>query len=155
MKVRAGIVAAMVLTVLSGCASHQPEKMYEGDLPLRETAILSALDDASSVSVCMVATVQGVDGKETSRSVLPGWVRVQPGTHSFAVDCSSNFSLGYRSIDYSQAKLSFKVENMKARHVYVARYSKLPGGVGVTVDDLGENSGYLLPLKGKSVRPEF
>jgi len=129
------------VVTLSGCASFEPDKMYDGDHPLSDTTVLSAFDDISPRSVCTVATLQKVDDNWTSRGIFPAWVRVKPGTHSFVIHCSANFSMGY----YTRAELSFSVPDMKPRHIYVARYQRVYGGVRVKVDDLGENSNYKLP----------
>ena len=143
----------MLITILSGCGSIQPDIMYNGDHPLSETAVFSAYDDTSSRPICWVTTIQKVDDKNTSLMAYPMWVRVRPGTHSFVVHCSKNFTL--RS--YQQAEILITVEDMKPRHVYVARYHNTRDGIGVRVDDLGENPSYGIPVdtKGTRIKPNF
>lgn len=150
-------IVMAVLMVLTGCASNQPDRMYDGEHPLADTAVLSALDDISHASVCTVATVQKVDEKTTSRGIFPGWVRVLPGPHSFVIHCSYDFSMVGLVINFKRVRLTFTVEDMKPKHVYVARYSKYAEAVEVAVEDLGENPSYVIPRKGADhkVRAEF
>jgi hypothetical protein len=133
--------------------------MYDGDHSLSDTAVFTAFDDASYRSVCSVSTIQKVDGKETSRVAFPIWVRVKPGSHSFVIHCSSDYSMGYQSVGFKLAELSVDVRDMKPRRVYVTRFQRTADGVGVNVVDLGEGSNYFLPTGGqfnrKDVKPEF
>lgn len=126
--------------------------MYDGDRPLADTAVLSAVEGSSSV--CQFATLRSVDGKWTDR---PHWVRVQPGTHSFSIECTTRVWMGAGTINSSRAQLAVTVADMKPRHIYVARYAQLAGNrIDVKIEDLGENSDYGLVLgNGKFVRPDF
>jgi hypothetical protein len=129
--------------------------MGAGEGALSNTAILSAYDDVSGGSVCVAATVREVDNNATSPWIFPAWVRVDPGTHSFRIQCTSDLAIAGNYITARRSEFEFSVTDMKPRHVYVARYLRTPAGVKLVVQNLGENSRYMLPFRYGHVRPQF
>lgn len=128
------------ILTLSGCAYHHtPYAMYEGSPPLANTAVFAAVDEKQTKHVAI--GIQLIDGREPScwQVGCPIWTRVLPGSHKFSVRYSSNFGLSAGMISYQRANLEIEVKDMKARHVYVARYRESSSGVSVFVEDLGEN----------------
>ena len=157
MSPKVGAVLVLALA-LSSCTSvrlynPQPDKMYEGDLPLSDTAVFSAHDELSAV--CLAATVQMVDSNKTSRWTFPMWVRVAPGNHSFVVQCTTEASRGFNEVSRKYANLEIEVPDIKPRHVYVAHYEEVAGKIRITTEDLGENSYYSVQIGEKLVTPEF
>jgi hypothetical protein len=133
------------VALLSGCAFHKtPHVMYEGDHPLSDTAVFSSFDDKAGPAREMAARIHSVDGNKAScvQVGCPYWVRVLPGTHSFAVTYATDWNLNY----HLEANLDIVVADMKPRHVYVVRYRTDGGGVAQIVEDLGENPDWGLPL---------
>lgn len=157
-KVISAIAFILALT-LSSCASiqlynPQPDKMYEGDRPLSDTAVFSARDELSSI--CPLArTIHSVDNRSTSKWAYPMWVRVTPGTHSFSIQCTIKTSLGFHEVGRYYVNLDVTIPEMKPRHVYVANYEEVAGKIKITAEDLGENSYYSIQIGEKFVTPEF
>ncbi|MFT4170912.1 MAG: hypothetical protein QM639_00010 [Rhodocyclaceae bacterium] len=141
------IFSIVVFVSLSGCAFHQkPYVMYDGSVPLSNTAVFASFDTTSSTP--HDSRIQTADGKKTSciQVGCPYWVRVLPGRHSFDVHYMSHIAMtGHRFADFHVV-----VPEMKPRHVYVTRYREIGERVSVAVEDLGENPqfGVSLGLKG-------
>jgi hypothetical protein len=136
-----------VLFMASGCAFHRtPYKMYEGDRPLAATAVFASHDDKATKHI--EARITQVNGKETSCFEVgcPYWVRVLPGDHKFKIRYATNFSLSVGAVTHNFTNLEVDVSNMKAGHVYVARYAERQGRVSVHIEDLGSRPDYGLTL---------
>jgi len=134
----------LVLAVASGCAFHHaPYVTYEGDVPLAETAVFVAQDEKATLM--HVSRVRAVDGKGTSCAQVgcPFWVRVLPGSHSFSVEYTSQWTASR----HQYANLDVAVADMKPRHVYVVRYREKDESVQQAVEDLGENPDFGLELR--------
>jgi hypothetical protein len=153
-RIRSSALTFAALTWLAGCAStfHQaPFIAYEDkSRPLSDTSVFSALDkDRRSES-----RIARVDGVPTScfQVGCPYWVRVPPGRHVFTV----NYLVpGLSSSKYADVEVI--VEDMKPRHVYRATYIGDGASVAASVQDLGENPDYGIPLylDGKVFRVQF
>lgn len=144
------------LLALTGCAFHRtPYPMMDSARPPADTAVFSALDDKGIKFVD--SRIPSVDGKETSCIEVgcPYWVRVAPGSHSFVVHYTSNFSWGFRTSGYSYAKLNIDIPDMQPRHVYVARYKEFKDRVEVRIEDLGENPSYGITLGLDGANKQF
>lgn len=155
----ASVLVLVSALALSSCTSvrlynSQPDKMYEGDHPLSDTAVFSAHDELSAICPGG-ANVRKVDDKETSRFASPMWVRVTPGTHSFVVECTNSAGRRANKLYRKYADLEIKIPDMKPRHVYVTRYNEVAQKIEVTTDDLGENSYYSIQLGDQFITPEF
>lgn len=148
---RTGLVFLAML--IGGCAFHQtPYVMYEGDVPLANTAVFSSLDDRATPR--NESRIHSVDGKPTScvQAGCPYWVRVLPGAHQFLV----RYLLPGIPVQ-RYANVPVQVPDMKPRHVYVARYQLSGNTVRVTFEDLGEDPDYGIPLglEGTRYRAKF
>lgn len=152
------ILSALLTLLLIGCAYHQtPYPMYEGSPSLSNTAVFAVLDDKATKH--NESRIVSVNGKEPSCTQVgcPYWVRVLPGNHKFVVRYTSSHYWGKVGSGYKYADLTVEVSDMKPKHVYVARYQELSDQVKVVVEDMGENSGYGIPLylDKKIYRAEF
>lgn len=142
------LCAALVLTLLAGCSFHHaPYIAYEGDVPLSKTAVFVVYDQDSPYFTLM--GIKTTDGKEMScyQAGCPIWVRVPAGTHKFVLDLKGNYRMGGGGISYSQSAPEVTIKDMKARHVYKAKYQFVDGRMTVTATDLGENPDFYVDLK--------
>ncbi|WP_158527797.1 hypothetical protein [Pseudomonas sp. URMO17WK12:I1] len=124
--------------------------MHDESVPVANTAVFVSLDDRTTK--INDSRIQSVNNKETScfKVGCPYWVRVQPGRHIFNVLYTSNHHWNLNQMGHTYAHLSIEIQNMKPRHVYVARYREESNQVDFTVEDLGENPdfGITLGLEG-------
>lgn len=137
-----------MVALLSGCAFHHaPYIAYEGEMPLSQTAVFVAMDQSSPLFT--IQAIKQTDGKDMScyQVGCPIWVRVPAGTHRFVLDLKGNYGMGGGSITYNAWNPEVTIKDMKARHVYKAKYQYVGGKLAVTAVDLGENPDFYMDLK--------
>lgn len=146
MRLRACLALVMVLT---GCVSNtQPLVVYEGVRPLEDTAVFVAQPGAKSFQGYR-AGVHRIDGKNAVPFIVDfnmgygsvRWVRVLPGTHTFRLYYQTNSGIGGQ---YYFTYSTLKVEDMKPRHVYMAKYKIVGEYLHVGYEDLGEDPDFYL-----------
>lgn len=149
------------LLILSGCSVHQaPFIAYQDrDAPLSNTAVLVAFDNNSpALTGADVVGVKEVDGASMDCfNSCPFWVRVKPGRHTFNLRYQADSRLSGLSVAGPEPgfKISFKlamipltVQNMQAGHTYLVRYQPQDGRVIASVEDLGQNANFGMPICG-------
>lgn len=140
---------ALSLTVaaLTACTAtlSTPYVAYvDKQRPLSETAVLIVYDNRGD-SNPVKGQVEKVDGEAVSCDAMTGcpwWVRVTSGSHSFEINYKFDMGMGYvpATISYKYAKLQLAIPEMKARHTYMAQFSRNGDMVHVDYVDLGKDS---------------
>lgn len=145
------IVAACLAT--SGCMAtfnQTPYVTYQGTRPLSDTSVFSTADLPGDA----LGQILSIDGVKAScwKVGCPIWARVTPGSHSFVIRYRV-FNNGIYS--YKQGFKELKINNMAARHVYVAVFTDYGKTYSVGYKDLGENAKYGVTLGLKGYNREF
>ena len=139
-------LCVLFAAIASGCASNGPPIMFEDkQRPLSDTSVFSSWSEDPRE----IAEIKKVDGVDTScvMAGCPLWVRVTPGKHTFTIRYSFHIP---GSPTYLTGTHEFEVPDMKAKHVYVARFQVIENTLKTSIQDLGENPNYTLTsgLKG-------
>lgn len=139
-------LCALLVTIASGCASSGPPMMYEDkQRPLSNTSVFSSWSEDPRE----IAEIKKVDGIDINCAMAgcPLWVRVTPGKHVFTI--RYNFYVP-GSPTYLTGTHDLEIPDMKAKHVYVARFQVSGNTLKTSIQDLGENPNYTLTsgLKG-------
>ena len=136
----------LAVGLVCGCVTDtrrgQTQIAYsESDHPLSDTAVFSALAE----NVAVQGTITSVDGQPTScwRAGCPGCIRVLPGSHVFTLKYNV-FDNGLAS--YHAGETSVTVSDMRAQHVYTARFSKLETKFSIDVVDVGRKPYFIKDL---------
>jgi hypothetical protein len=139
------LAALLVGTLMAGCAFHQkqPWPAFSEAHPNADTAIFVSLDQSSPY---VDARIAKVDSSEPPSWIngYPFWARVKPGNHRFDLVLKSNFALGPSEVTWLEGKRSVTLTDMKAKHVYVARYVREGAAARIQIVDLGENPDFHL-----------
>lgn len=140
----------LVVTIaISGCTNPyiKPYPAHALDLPLRETAIFVSADQKTWVTAG-ICSVLAVDDKKVDCDFdrgCPPWVRVSTGDHEFHLEFKT-VNNSRTLLGYDGATLHVKAKEMKARHVYMARYTRVGNKIFARVEDLGEDSNFKLKV---------
>jgi hypothetical protein len=138
-----GFAAVLAIAATTSVWAGDAHKTYKGNYPRSDTAILIS-EDNSNRSFDGSAFVK-VDGKSVGNFLLPGVfsVRVLPGTHTFVIQAVWDNTSSITSGGTAKTRFfEFEVKDMKALHVYVARYRKTDDGAELAIQDLGERAEY-------------
>jgi len=150
----------IVATLLSACGTSPmvtPLAMHAPGLAQSESSIFVSVDQRTNEPV--LSTLLAVDDRPVEchfNAGCPVWTRVSAQGHEFSILYRANFYglPGVTTSGHEEAVLKVKVDEMKPRHVYVARYFRehSTNNVSVRVEDLGENPKFALrvPLFGTS-----
>lgn len=147
------------LIVIGGCVTKQaPYISYsESNFPLRDTAVLIALDDRHPYGTHLAqTTITGANGKLFTYCNLNGcpyWVRAKQGMNTFIIQYQTDAQLAPSITGAGLGVTSkiFKKEvviDMKPRHIYVARYKRQNDSISIDIEDMGENADYGIYLGG-------
>ncbi|WP_215426480.1 hypothetical protein [Agarivorans albus] len=149
------IIFFSFITLLTSCASNQsPFDTTDGQLLNSETAVFSAINERHLGQVSS-AEIVSVDGELTKGNGGPMWVRVSPKSHSFEIkakwDEYSGFDQASNWSGHTEATVMVNIPEMKARHVYLAKYKITKTKIYVTFEDLGKDPyfGFKLSSFGK------
>ena len=157
------VVVLVAAALLQACTfNDQPFVMpTAAGRALSATAVFAVgptnLDDANHSPLGdAVAQITAVDGVDTTcwQTGCPVWVRVAPGPHTFTI---THRVLNNGIYSYLIGTAAVSVPDMKAEHVYVAKFIVEPDGrdfKAVPVD-LGKGSNYGFTVRGKHRHAQF